>query len=78
MIDECLTGENDCDLSATCQDTDEGYICICPLNSIDSSHDKIIKPGRVCSLFQNECESGQNKCSKDAICIDTSEKYICQ
>lgn len=78
MVDECYTGENDCDPSAKCQDTSESYICICPPNSIDISRDKTNKPGRICSLFQNECETGQNRCSKDAICIDTSEKYICQ
>ncbi|VDN31752.1 unnamed protein product [Cylicostephanus goldi] len=58
---ECLTGENDCDRSARCIDTDDGYLCACPSGFIDRSPDPVTKPGRLCVAEQNECLDGTHK-----------------
>ncbi|VDM82802.1 unnamed protein product [Strongylus vulgaris] len=58
---ECLTGENDCDRSARCIDTDDGYLCACPSGFIDRSADPVSKPGRLCVAEQNECLDGTHK-----------------
>ncbi|CAJ0578738.1 unnamed protein product, partial [Mesorhabditis spiculigera] len=80
LKNECQTGENDCDRSARCVDTDEGdgYFCACPNGFIDRSPDVVNKPGRLCVAEQNECTDGSNRCSPNALCTDTEEGYICR
>ena len=29
MVDECLTGEANCDVNAVCMDLTEGFFCVC-------------------------------------------------
>ncbi|VDK25529.1 unnamed protein product [Anisakis simplex] len=78
LRDECLLGAHDCDQSAQCIDTDDGYLCICKKGFIDQSADPINKPGRLCVAEKNECLDGTHKCSPDAICTDTTDGYICR
>lgn len=53
VINECITGQNDCSSEATCTDTEDSYICACPSNYIDVSPDTVNRPGRRClkSIF---------------------------
>ncbi|KAI6184211.1 hypothetical protein M3Y97_00571900 [Aphelenchoides bicaudatus] len=70
LVNECETGQHDCDRNAKCIDTigQSGYF--------DSSPPE--KPGRKCDLPQtNNCASG-NHCSPDAICIDTYNGVSCK
>ncbi|PAV59374.1 hypothetical protein WR25_03507 [Diploscapter pachys] len=78
LKNECITGENDCDRSARCIDTDDSYICVCPAGFLDQSPSPINKPGRLCVAQQNECEDGTNRCSPNAICTDTESGYVCR
>uniref|UniRef100_A0AC34QH72 Uncharacterized protein n=1 Tax=Panagrolaimus sp. JU765 TaxID=591449 RepID=A0AC34QH72_9BILA len=78
LKNECLSGENDCDRSAKCIDTDDGYLCTCPSGFLDQSPDPINRPGRVCAAEQNECQLGTHHCSPDAICTDTPEGHVCR
>lgn len=78
MKNECLSGENDCDRSAKCIDTDDGYLCVCPSGFLDQSSDPVNRPGRLCVAEQNECQLGTHHCSPDAICTDTPEGYVCR
>ncbi|CAJ0943046.1 unnamed protein product, partial [Mesorhabditis belari] len=59
LKNECATGENDCDRSARCVDTDEGdgYFCACPNGFIDRSPDVVNKPGRLCGYICR-CKTG--------------------
>ena len=75
---ECLLGEHDCDRSAVCIDTDDGYLCACPSGFIDRSPDSIRRPGRLCVAEQNECLDGSHRCSPLAICTDTPDSYVCR
>ncbi|EPB77461.1 von Willebrand factor type A domain protein [Ancylostoma ceylanicum] len=61
LKNECLTGEHDCDRSARCIDTDDGYLCACPSGFIDRSPDPVARPGRLCVAEQNECLDGTHK-----------------
>ncbi|KHN76197.1 Transmembrane cell adhesion receptor mua-3 [Toxocara canis] len=78
LRDECLLGTHDCDRSARCIDTDDGYLCSCKAGFIDQSPDPVNKPGRLCVAEQNECADGTHRCSPNAICTDTTDGYICR
>uniref|UniRef100_F1KPJ6 Transmembrane cell adhesion receptor mua-3 n=1 Tax=Ascaris suum TaxID=6253 RepID=F1KPJ6_ASCSU len=78
LRNECLLGTHDCDRSARCIDTDDGYLCVCKSGFIDQSPDAVNRPGRLCVAEQNECADGTHKCSPHAICTDTTDGYICR
>jgi hypothetical protein len=48
VIDECASKQHDCDRAARCIDTDDSYICACPIGFIDNSPDPLNRPGRLC------------------------------
>ncbi|KAK6027850.1 EGF-like domain protein, partial [Ostertagia ostertagi] len=60
LTNECELGTHDCDRSARCIDTDDGFLCACPAGFIDRSPDTISRPGRLCVAEQNECLDGSN------------------
>lgn len=78
MQDECSLGMHDCDKTARCIDTDDGYLCACQAGYLDQSSDQVNKPGRKCTAERNECADGTHKCSPNAICTDTVEGYVCR
>ncbi|KAI6201465.1 hypothetical protein M3Y96_00844600 [Aphelenchoides besseyi] len=78
LRNECLTSEHDCDPSAKCIDTAEGYLCACAAGFLDKSPEPIKRPGRVCVAEQNECLQGTHNCSPDSICSDTPESFVCR
>lgn len=78
LMNECELKTHDCDRSARCIDTDDGYLCACPSGFIDRSTDPVAKPGRLCVAEQNECLDGANRCSPNALCTDTESGYVCR
>lgn len=76
--DECRNGHADCDPRARCTDTDDGFLCACPLDSVDASPDLLQKPGRVCRRLEDECLAGTHDCPPEAECIDTVESFDCR
>ncbi|VDN55231.1 unnamed protein product [Dracunculus medinensis] len=78
LQDECSLGMHDCDKTARCIDTDDGYLCACQAGYLDQSSDQVNKPGRKCTAERNECADGTHKCSPNAICTDTVEGYVCR
>uniref|UniRef100_A0A915D433 Transmembrane cell adhesion receptor mua-3 n=1 Tax=Ditylenchus dipsaci TaxID=166011 RepID=A0A915D433_9BILA len=53
LVNECLSGQNDCAVSAKCIDTNDGYICACPSDYLDQSEDPVNRPGRECPLHRH-------------------------
>ncbi|CAD5233599.1 unnamed protein product [Bursaphelenchus xylophilus] len=78
LENECLSGHHDCDPRARCTDTDESFICACPLDSIDQSTDLQNRPGRICQKLEDECALGTHDCPADAECIDMVEGFDCR
>ncbi|CAD5230397.1 unnamed protein product [Bursaphelenchus okinawaensis] len=78
LENECASGRHDCDQRARCTDTDESFICACPLDSIDQSPDLLTKPGRVCQRLEDECATSNNGCPANAECIDMVDGYDCR
>uniref|UniRef100_A0A1I7VU29 Transmembrane matrix receptor MUP-4 n=1 Tax=Loa loa TaxID=7209 RepID=A0A1I7VU29_LOALO len=80
-VNECIDPVNyniDCSENAKCQDTAEGFTCICNPGYTDISAHYSRLPGRKCVENVNECHSGTNDCSPDAECIDQPIGYICK
>uniref|UniRef100_A0A914CT96 Uncharacterized protein n=1 Tax=Acrobeloides nanus TaxID=290746 RepID=A0A914CT96_9BILA len=77
LKNECLSGEDDCDVNAICTDTDDSYICNCRPGFLDQSPDPVNKPGRVCSDLSRDCERN-SRCSPNAICTNTPDGQVCR
>lgn len=75
---ECQSNTHDCDPRARCTDTDTGFLCACPLDSIDRSSDLVNKSGRSCQKLIDECQTNTHDCPSNAECIDTVDGYECR
>ncbi|XP_006823110.2 uncharacterized protein LOC100367144 [Saccoglossus kowalevskii] len=71
-VDECLTGDNNCDPLSVCTNTIGSYTCgTCPPGYIGD--------GYIGCLSGNYCDLGTNNCHDDATCIYTGPgTYICE
>uniref|UniRef100_A0A915AKQ6 Transmembrane cell adhesion receptor mua-3 n=1 Tax=Parascaris univalens TaxID=6257 RepID=A0A915AKQ6_PARUN len=80
-VDECAEPQKydvDCPENASCQDTADGFTCICKPGFTDISAQYSLLPGRKCVEIVNECTNGDNDCSSNADCIDQPDGYICK
>ncbi|KAI6196791.1 hypothetical protein M3Y94_01150800 [Aphelenchoides besseyi] len=76
LVNECATGQHDCDPKAKCIDNFDGYTCACQSGYVDKG--EADKPGRICALPLDNCASGRSGCSPDAICADTYNGVSCK
>ncbi|XP_078367276.1 uncharacterized protein LOC144651229 isoform X4 [Oculina patagonica] len=67
-IDECITGNHDCDVNANCTNTVGGHNCTCKEGYIGN--------GSSCSDI-DECSNGSHKCDVNANCTNTVGGYNC-
>ena len=67
-INECQSGENDCDVSASCENTGGNYTCHCRMGFSGN--------GINCSDI-DECTSDSNNCDQMANCTNTNGSYVC-
>ncbi|CAI4230491.1 unnamed protein product [Auanema sp. JU1783] len=68
----------DCDASASCVDTPEGFQCVCQPGFADISDSVSKLPGRKCIEMKNECLDGSADCSSNADCFDRPDSYECR
>ncbi|CAJ0941120.1 unnamed protein product, partial [Mesorhabditis belari] len=73
-----LTYGVDCDSSASCVDTPEGFQCVCQPGYTDISSTYSKNPGRKCVEVIDECRMGTADCSPNADCIDKPQGFDCQ
>lgn len=62
--DDCVV--NKCEIGATCLDSHQSYICICPAG----------RTGQYCDQDTDEC-SNNNICKNNGACINTFGSYSC-
>ncbi|XP_078379540.1 uncharacterized protein LOC144662574 [Oculina patagonica] len=67
-IDECFTGNHDCDVSANCTNTVGGHNCTCKEGFYGN--------GSSCSDI-DECSNGSHKCDVNANCTNTVGGHNC-
>ncbi|XP_078364720.1 uncharacterized protein LOC144649139 [Oculina patagonica] len=67
-VDECITGNHDCDVNANCTNTVGGHNCTCK--------EGYTGDGRSCSDI-NECSNGSHKCDVNANCTNTVGGHNC-
>lgn len=68
-VDECATGDNNCDANAACNNTPGGYECACNAGFIGD--------GKNCADIQ-ECLTGMDNCSENAKCSNTQGGFTCE
>ena len=66
-IDECKIGTHDCDLNATCHNTNGSYLCECNVGYTGN--------GTYCHDLK-ECKYG-HECHTNATCHETEGSYFC-
>uniref|UniRef100_A0A0M3KES8 VWFA domain-containing protein n=1 Tax=Anisakis simplex TaxID=6269 RepID=A0A0M3KES8_ANISI len=69
---------HDCDRSAICSNTYDGYNCQCKPGYLDISPDPARLPGRKCQQLINECGDRTHDCSPYATCEDTQDAFLCK
>ncbi|KAL9974450.1 hypothetical protein ACROYT_G011482 [Oculina patagonica] len=67
-IDECITGNHECDVNANCTNTVGGHNCTCK----EGFHGN----GSSCSDI-DECSNGSHKCDVNANCTNTVGGHKC-
>ncbi|KAL9974299.1 hypothetical protein ACROYT_G011320 [Oculina patagonica] len=68
-VDECITGNHDCDVNANCANTVGGHNCTCK--------EGYTGDGRSCSADIDECRNGSHKCDVNANCTNTVGGHNC-
>ena len=68
-MEECSTGQDECDSNVTCSNNNGSYSCQC--NAGFSGN------GTVCTDI-DECTSGQHSCHSNATCSNNNGSYSCQ
>ena len=69
-IDQCLSGDFQCEENSSCSKTVDGYACIC-----DEGFEKSIN-GSLC-IDINECLVGEFQCEENSFCNNTIGNYSC-
>ena len=67
-VDECASGQSNCDPNATCTDTADGFTCDCNAGYQGD--------GSTCSDV-DECSAGSDSCDAVATCTNTGGGYTC-
>ena len=80
-IDECKTGEHNCDGNAICIDSDGGFFCNCKRGYEDADSTGvtagIVESGTEC-VESNECIAKTAVCPTNAFCQNTDASYECK
>ncbi|XP_031196395.1 CD97 antigen isoform X2 [Mastomys coucha] len=77
-INECLLPEFSCGSSATCQNSEGSYACVCnPGYKLLSGAESFFNKSENTCQDVNECTSGQNRCHNSTHCINKLGGYSC-
>lgn len=70
VLDECVTGANNCSANATCNDTPISFTCAC--------NPGFVGDGVTCNLpSTDECALNTDNCDVNATCTDTPSSFTC-
>src|SRR5688572_26104031 len=70
-VDECSNRTHNCDINATCADTQGSYTCTCNAGFTGD--------GLTCEPAEgvDECSLGTHNCHANASCTDTEGSFLC-
>ncbi|XP_031196397.1 CD97 antigen isoform X4 [Mastomys coucha] len=78
-INECLLPEFSCGSSATCQNSEGSYACVCnPGYKLLSGAESFFNKSENTCQDVDECSSGQHKCHSSTTCKNIPGSYRCR